>query len=275
MAKNKTIFSVSKCAHLYKTFSFNKKLAIYSNFNKPQLNSAAKSKRMSGVEVGNMIDKKLDEPSESESSKSSESSYMRKLKSPVVKQIAKQKSPSPKSWLIKVYTSDLEGRKMEGTDANVYISLIGPNSNETGNLMLDKKLAKSNNKDLFEAGQRDEFTLTTLSDIQTLSKIRIGHDNKGLGSGWHLNKVEVVDLDTNKSYLFKCNRWFDKKEDDGKIERILDADKSNDDDDDSDSVTPTPMDNGKRSNHILSPVQKPKPNEHRSPTSKLIFKTNK
>lgn len=31
-----------------------------------------------------------------------------------------------------------------------------------------------------------------LDDVgKTIEKIRIGHDNKGIGSGWHLDKVEV------------------------------------------------------------------------------------
>ena len=212
----------------------------------------------------------------SSASESSDNSYLRKLKSPVkTTSQTKLETPSPqsppkifsKSWLVKVYTSDLKGKSMEGTDANVYISLIGPNGNETGNIMLDKKNVQSKNKDLFETGQCDEFMLNTNSDIRDVKKVRIGHDNKGLGSGWHLNKVEIVDQETKKTHLFKCNRWLDKKEDDGKIERILNKNSSGDESSSSESLTP--MENGQRSKNVLSPIQKSKPTEQ--PTGKWTF----
>ena len=222
-----------------------------------------------------MIDKKIVKDSDTSSqSESSDNSYLRKLKSPL-KATSQTKletsspptpKPQSKSWLVKVYTSDLKGKAMEGTDANVYISLMGPNGNETGNIMLDKKNVKSKNKDLFEAGQCDEFDVTIKSDINDVKKIRIGHDNKGLGSGWHLNKVEVVDQETKKTNLFKCNRWLDKKEDDGKVERILDKDTASEENSNSDSITP--MENGRGSKNVLSPIQKTKPNE--KPTGYLF-----
>jgi len=214
-------------------------------------------------------------------SEGSDNSYLRKLKSPVKAtsqtKLETKTTPSPpqpppkpisKTWLVKVYTSDLKGKAMEGTDANVYISLIGPNGNETGNVMLDKNKAISKNKDLFEGGQCDEFRLTTHSDIRALKKIRIGHDNKGFGSGWHLNKVEIVDEDTKRTNLFKCNRWLDKSEDDGKIERILDNENTDDEDSSSSSSSLTPTGNDQRSKNVLSPIQKSKPSEK---TTSIIF----
>ena len=124
-------------------------------------------------------------------------------------------------------------------------------------------------KQAFEGGQCDEFKLTTHSDIRALKKIRIGHDNKGFGSGWHLNKVEIVDEETKRTNLFKCNRWLDKNEDDGKIERILDNDNANDEDSSSSSSL-TPTGNDLRSKNVLSPIQKSKPSE--KTTSNFCFK---
>jgi hypothetical protein len=49
---------------------------------------------------------------------------------------------------------------------------------------------------------------------------RIGHDNKGIGSGWHLKEVIIEKQDRSK-WLFPCNKWLDKKEGDGLIEREL------------------------------------------------------
>lgn len=41
--------------------------------------------------------------------------------------------------------------------------------------------------------------------------------------GWHMDHVEIVDDATGDNYYFPCGKWFDKKEDDGQIERILPA----------------------------------------------------
>ena len=58
-----------------------------------------------------------------------------------------------------------------------------------------------------------------------IEKIRIGHDNKGITSGWHLDKVEVrrlqEDGETSTTYTFPCKRWLAKDEDDGSVVREL------------------------------------------------------
>ena len=54
-----------------------------------------------------------------------------------------------------------------------------------------------------------------------MKKIRIGHDGKGFGSGWHLKEVKIESL--GQTWICECNRWLDKNEDDGKLERELDA----------------------------------------------------
>jgi hypothetical protein len=51
--------------------------------------------------------------------------------------------------------------------------------------------------------------------------IRIGHDNKGVGPGWHLENVTVQIREINKLWIFKCNRWLADNEDDNRIERDL------------------------------------------------------
>ena len=58
-----------------------------------------------------------------------------------------------------------------------------------------------------------------------IEKIRIGHDNKGITPGWHLDKVEVrrlqEDGETSTTYTFPCKRWLAKDEDDGSVVREL------------------------------------------------------
>ena len=53
----------------------------------------------------------------------------------------------------------------------------------------------------------------------------MGHDNKGLGAAWHLEKVEIDLAQRGEHYTFPCGRWLAKGEDDGEIERTLYASK--------------------------------------------------
>ena len=64
---------------------------------------------------------------------------------------------------------------------------------------------------------------TTLSIVNTvIFPIRIGHDNSGFGgAGWMLDNVEIEAPSLSKRLHFPCDRWLDKKEDDGLIEREL------------------------------------------------------
>lgn len=65
--------------------------------------------------------------------------------------------------------------------------------------------------------------LDNVGDV--IEKIRIGHDNKGVTPGWHLDKVEVrrlkEDGETSTTYSFPCKRWLAKDEDDGSVVREL------------------------------------------------------
>lgn len=94
------------------------------------------------------------------------------------------------NWIIRVYTSELDGFKgrWTGTDANVYVYLIGTEI-ETEKFWLNKENVLSHNKNLFERGRIDEFEICTKNDIERPRKLRIGHDNSGMAPGWHLDKV--------------------------------------------------------------------------------------
>ncbi|CAF4484729.1 unnamed protein product, partial [Rotaria sp. Silwood2] len=113
-------------------------------------------------------------------------------------------------YKITVYTGN---KKDAGTDADVFITLYG-NLGETGVIMLDNK------KNNFEAGQKDEFTIECPT-VGKLNKILIAHNNKGLASGWFLDRILIEDLNKNHIYEFPCNRWLAKNEDDKQISRFL------------------------------------------------------
>jgi hypothetical protein len=59
------------------------------------------------------------------------------------------------------------------------------------------------------------------ADLGNLTKIRIGHDGTGFGSGWFLDKVYVINPLTGQQFAFLCGRWLDKHEDDGQIVREI------------------------------------------------------
>ena len=115
-------------------------------------------------------------------------------------------------WYVWVYTSSM---KKAGTDANVYLAIYG-DKGKTEDIRLRNK------KDNFESGKCDEFKIEA-SDIGQPFKIRIGHDNKGTAPGWHLDRVELENMETKEHYFFHCNRWLAKDEDDRQIVRELPA----------------------------------------------------
>lgn len=116
-------------------------------------------------------------------------------------------------YTIHVTTSNI---RLAGTDANVYVKLYGEN-------MVSDKIPLTVSQtpgNMFEAGKVDIFKIKC-EDLGALRKLRIGHDSKGFGSGWHLKEVLVESQVDAQTWLFKCNRWLDKNEEDGKIEREL------------------------------------------------------
>ena len=69
------------------------------------------------------------------------------------------------------------GVKGAGTDANVSIILFGSNG-DSGNLQLKK--SQSNNRP-FQKDQLDVFIFTDILSLGQLNKLRVSHDNKGIG----------------------------------------------------------------------------------------------
>uniref|UniRef100_A0A1A8N5Q6 Lipoxygenase homology domains 1a n=1 Tax=Nothobranchius pienaari TaxID=704102 RepID=A0A1A8N5Q6_9TELE len=62
--------------------------------------------------------------------------------------------------------------------------------------------------------------IVELEDVgDVIEKIRIGHDNRGVNPGWHLDRVEIRRLlrkgKGSETVIFPCERWLAKSEDDG------------------------------------------------------------
>jgi polycystin 1L2 len=65
--------------------------------------------------------------------------------------------------------------------------------------------------------------MSTDKPLGNLLYLRIWHDNSGQGSNksWHLNLVNVVDLQTNEKSCFVCNNWLAVEKGDGITDRVL------------------------------------------------------
>ncbi|XP_059150632.1 lipoxygenase homology domain-containing protein 1-like isoform X2 [Physella acuta] len=117
------------------------------------------------------------------------------------------------SYKVSVKTSDVSGA---GTDANVYMIMFGA-LGDSGEL----HLKDSNQSKPFKKGQLDSFVFKEILTLGELHKVRVWHDNKGLGAAWHLSQIEVEDQTTNKVYTFICDKWLSTKDDDKQIIREL------------------------------------------------------
>ncbi len=119
------------------------------------------------------------------------------------------------TYRVEVHTGNLGIEAGAGTDANVYITIYG-NKGSSDELMLDNA---ANN---FERGAVDVFALN-LKELGDIQRVRVRHDNKFPLPGWFLDRVRIRNEDTDEEWIFPCNRWLARDEDDGEIERMLDA----------------------------------------------------
>ncbi|KAG9266056.1 lipoxygenase homology domain-containing protein 1 [Astyanax mexicanus] len=118
-------------------------------------------------------------------------------------------------YRITICTGTVNG---SGTDASVYLTIIGDLGDTGERLMF---LCK-NTVNKFEKGNADEFMVEAVS-LGTIRRIRIGHDGRGGGCGWFLDKVLIREEGQPEasSVEFPCLRWLDRNEDDGQIVREL------------------------------------------------------
>jgi hypothetical protein len=125
-----------------------------------------------------------------------------KIKTPTPELKVKTPTPEPKvptpepvskntDWEVSIYTSKV---KMAGTDAKVYFSLIGEHG--------ESKIIQAPSTAKHQSGKIDVVNVN-FEDIGELKQLRIGHDNSGLGPGWHLSKVcsELLCKHLFKTYL--------------------------------------------------------------------------
>ena len=59
------------------------------------------------------------------------------------------------------------------------------------------------------------------ADVGLINKLRVGHDNKGLGAAWFLEKVKIRNERSGQEWIFLSGKWFDASSGDGQIVREL------------------------------------------------------
>ncbi|KAG9471796.1 hypothetical protein GDO78_022716 [Eleutherodactylus coqui] len=118
-------------------------------------------------------------------------------------------------YRVTVFTGNVSG---SGTDANVFLCLFGDLGDTGERFLIDCK----NNVNKFEKGNGDEFIIEAVT-LKKVRRVRIGHDGKGGGCGWYMDKVLVKEegQPDSEAIEFPCDRWFDRNEDDGHIIREL------------------------------------------------------
>ncbi|KAK1885756.1 Polycystin-1, partial [Dissostichus eleginoides] len=104
-----------------------------------------------------------------------------------------------------------------GTTAHVGVSLFGRESH-SGHRHLDSRGA-------FTRNALDIFHIATDTNLGSVWKIRLWHDNKGLSPAWLLQYVLVKDLQTGSSYYFLVDEWLsvDNEKTDGRVEIEVEA----------------------------------------------------
>ncbi|GFN87704.1 fibronectin type iii domain-containing protein 1 [Plakobranchus ocellatus] len=106
-------------------------------------------------------------------------------------------------------------RRGAGTNAKVFMSLFGK-SGSSGKVHLT-----NTSKTMFTAGSSDTFRFKS-NCVGPMTKLRIEHDNTGLGAGWYLERIVVTDLKNPQwKYFFPCGQWLARDEGDGEICRDL------------------------------------------------------
>ena len=104
-------------------------------------------------------------------------------------------------FVLDVFTSDISGA---GTNADVFVSIEG----ENGKCIPYTKL--NDDKDNFERCDKDSFRISSKTSIGEISKVRIKQDGSGGGSDWHLDKIVITDVVTERKWIFIAECWIEK-----------------------------------------------------------------
>ncbi|XP_070610814.1 polycystin family receptor for egg jelly-like [Erythrolamprus reginae] len=102
-------------------------------------------------------------------------------------------------YLVTTYTGS---RPSSGTQADVFIELIGQNGSSDVHLLKHPSFPE-----ILQKSCTDTFMLTTEEDLGDLVSIHIWHNYCGFGPNWYLSRVRILSVDTNQTWLFLCRKW--------------------------------------------------------------------
>ncbi|XP_065660274.1 uncharacterized protein LOC105844737 isoform X6 [Hydra vulgaris] len=91
------------------------------------------------------------------------------------------------------------GIRNAGTKSNIFLTVAGDIS-ESGVRHLKDPVRKC-----FQRSSCDVFIMSTCSSLGDLDFVRLWHDNSG--GGWYLRNIIIIDLQTEKEFLFIGHRW--------------------------------------------------------------------
>jgi len=99
-----------------------------------------------------------------------------------------------------------------GTDAKISIKLYGQDENSSNwftiySIGLPPRSAE--NVGTFEKGDLDHI-FVSCTDLGSVNKIQVKHDNGGVGPGWYISEIWVEDLDTKTIWHCQPNTWLEK-----------------------------------------------------------------
>ncbi len=122
------------------------------------------------------------------------------------------------TYRIDVYTGQARPGEAAATDASVFVTLYGSRASSAELRVGDG----SNGHGRFGLTGVDTVRVE-LPDLGEITRVHVRHDNTGAAPGWLLDRLVMRDEARGVEWTFPCQRWLARHEDDGQIERVLDA----------------------------------------------------
>lgn len=117
------------------------------------------------------------------------------------------------TYSISVHTGH-NGPGGEGVASDVHLTLFGSKASSPE---LD---LRADDRPVRRSVTTHNVALVDLGDIQ---RVRVRHDDTGVGPGCYLDRIVVRASGTLQEWTFDCQRWLARHADDGATERTLDA----------------------------------------------------
>lgn len=119
----------------------------------------------------------------------------------------------PEDTYLYEITVNTGSRRYAGTKSNVFFNATGEYSESGIRRLKDKE------RQTFQRSSSDVFIMSAATSLGDISYIRVWHDNSG--GGWYLRSMEIIDLQTEETYIFIASRWLSVDQNDGLTDCLL------------------------------------------------------